>query len=279
MPSAHDPAVLLPIIGLTAGVGLASAAVATVFVSLPEPLRRWLVPHLVSFATGALLGAALIGLIPGAIEGAGLDHVHEVGLAVLAGLLLFFVLEKLVLWRHCHEDECEAHVPGEANAPSDHHRSRAVGAMILWGDAAHNVLDGVVIAAAYLTRPGLGVATAIAVFAHELPQEVGDIAILLHSGMSRLRALSLNLLISVSAVAGGIAAYWSMADALRVLPYALAFAGASLLYVAVADLIPGLHRHVDPKRSVQQFVLILAGLATIWLTQHHEGVAAAAGMP
>jgi len=279
MPSPHDPAVLLPIIGLTAGVGLASAAVATVFVSLPEPLRRWLVPHLVSFATGALLGAALIGLIPGAIEGAGVDHVHEIGLAVLAGLLLFFVLEKLVLWRHCHEDDCEAHVPSEARGPSDHHRARSVGPMILWGDAAHNVLDGVVIAAAYLTRPGLGVATAIAVFAHELPQEVGDIAILLHSGMSRLRALSLNLLISVSAVAGGIAAYWSMADALRWLPYALAFAGASLLYVAVADLIPGLHRHVDPKRSVQQFVLILAGLATIWLTQHHEGLAAAAGMP
>jgi zinc and cadmium transporter len=273
MTPPHDPAALLPIIGLTAGVGLASAAVATVFVSLPEALRRALVPHLVSFATGALLGAALIGLIPGAIEGAGLDHVHEIGLAVLAGLLLFFVLEKLVLWRHCHEDACEAH------APHDGHRTRALGPMILWGDAAHNVLDGVVIAAAYLTRPGLGIATALAVFAHELPQEVGDIAILLHSGMSRLRALGLNLLISVSAVAGGVIAFWSMSGAMRVLPYALAFAGASLLYVAVADLIPGLHRHVDPRRSVQQFVLILAGLATIWLTQHHEGIGPGAGLP
>jgi zinc and cadmium transporter len=271
-PAPGTPA-LLAIIALTGGVGLASAAVATLFVSLPERWRRALVPHLVSFATGALLGAALIGLIPGAIEGAGVLHVHEVGLAVLAGLLLFFVLEKLVLWRHCHEDACEAH------APHDEPRQRALGPMILWGDAAHNVLDGVVIAAAYLTRPGLGVATAIAVFAHELPQEVGDIAILLHSGMTRLRALALNLLISVSAVVGGIVAYYSMADALRALPYALAFAGASLLYVAVADLIPGLHRHVDPKRSVQQFVLILAGLLVIWLTQHHEGVGPAAGMP
>ena len=279
MPVTHDSAALLSIIGLTAGVGLASAAVATMFVSLPEALRRWLVPHLVSYATGALLGAALIGLIPGAIESAGLDHVHDIGLAVLAGLLLFFVLEKLVLWRHCHEDECEAHVPHESRGPGEQHRARAIGPMILWGDAAHNVLDGVVIAAAYLTRPGLGVATAIAVFAHELPQEVGDVAILLHSGMSRLRALSLNLLISVSAVAGGMIAYWSMAGALRVLPYALAFAGSSLLYVAVADLIPGLHRHVDPKRSLQQLVLILAGLATIWLTQHHEGIGTAVGMP
>jgi len=273
MPASHDLSVLAAIVALTAGVGLASAAVATVFVSLPERLRRALVPHLVSFATGALLGAALIGLIPSAIEGAGVAHVHEIGLAVLAGLLLFFVLEKLVLWRHCHDDPCEAH------APHDAHRARALGPMILWGDAAHNVLDGVVIAAAYMTRPGLGIATALAVFAHELPQEVGDVAILLHSGMSRLRALALNLLISVSAVAGGILAFWSMADALRALPYALAFAGASLLYVAVADLIPGLHRHVDPKRSLQQFALMLAGLATIWLTQHHEGIGVAAGMP
>ena len=273
MDTPHDLHALLAIVGLTAGVGLASAAVASVFVSLPESLRRALVPHLVSFATGALLWAALIGLIPAAIEGAGLARVHAIGLAVLAGLLLFFVLEKLVLWRHCHDD------PDDPHSPRDGHRAHAAGPMILWGDAAHNVLDGVVIAAAYMTRPGLGVATALAVFAHELPQEIGDIAILLHSGMGRLRALALNLLVSVSAVSGGVVAFYSMDGALRALPYALAFAGASLLYVAVADLIPGLHRHVDPRRSLQQFALILAGLAVIWLTQHHEGVAGAPGLP
>jgi zinc and cadmium transporter len=273
MDTPHNTASLLAIVGLTASVGLASAAVASLFVSLPETLRRAMVPHLVSFATGALLGAALIGLIPSAIEGAGLAQVHSIGLAVLAGLLLFFVLEKLVLWRHCHDDPCEAH------SPDDRHRTRAVGPMILWGDAAHNVLDGVVIAAAYMTRPGLGVATALAVFAHELPQEIGDIAILLHSGMGRLRALALNLLISVSAVIGGVIAFYSMGTALQTLPYALAFAGASLLYVAVADLIPGLHRHIDFKRSSEQLVLILAGLAVIWLTQHHEGVGTAVGLP
>lgn len=273
MDSPHDAAALFSIMGLTASVGLGSAAVASVFVSLPEALRRRLVPHLVSFATGALLGAALIGLIPSAIQSAGIEQVHRIGLAVLAGLLLFFVLEKLVLWRHSHDD------PFDGDPAHEQYRTHAVGPMILWGDAAHNVLDGVVIAAAYLTRPGLGVATALAVFAHELPQEIGDIAILLHSGMGRLRALALNLLVSVSAVIGGIVAFYAMGSALRVLPYALAFAGASLLYVAVADLIPGLHRHIDLKRSLQQLTLILLGLAVIWLTQHHEGIGDAATMP
>jgi zinc and cadmium transporter len=257
----HDLHGLLMIAGLTAGVGLGSALVASVFVSLPDAMRRPLVPHLVSFATGALLGAALIGLLPAAINGAGPWNAQRVGLALLAGLLFFFVLEKLVLWRHCHDDPCEAH------APHDGHRTRATGPMILWGDAFHNVLDGVVIAAAYLTAPALGAATALAVFAHELPQEIAVIGALLHSGLGRLRARALNLLVSASAVVGGIVAFYTMGNALRLLPYALAFAGASLLYIAVADLIPGLHRHIDLRRSVEQFVLILLGLGTIWLTQ------------
>lgn len=293
---------LAAIVGLTAAVGLASALVASTFVLLPERVRRALVPHLVSFATGALLGAALIGLLPSAIKGAGLWNGHKVGLALLAGLLFFFLLEKFVLWHHCHDEEAHAGDPDEHDHPhagvhhphghahahghghddghalaapgparvaavTQAHREQVTGPMILWGDAFHNVLDGVVIAAAYLTNPALGVATAIAVFTHELPTEIGDIGILLHSGMSRARALLLNGLVSLAAVLGGVLAFYVLGPALKWLPYALAFAAASLLYIAVADLIPGLHRRTEFRATLQQVALILLGLLAIWLTQ------------
>ncbi len=260
--------------GLTASVGLASTVVAAVFVALPEVGRRALVPHLVSFATGALLGAALLGLIPTAIEGVPPSGVRGIGLAVVAGLLLFFVLEKLVLWRHCHDEApCAGHpTHGDPHGHAPHVAPNAVGPMWLIGEAFHNALDGVIVGAAYLTRPELGVATALAVFAHELPQEIGNIAILMHAGVHRWRALLLNLLSSLVAVLGGLIACVAAGHAVPFLPYALAVAGASLLYVAVADLIPGLHRQVDPRRSLEQLVLILAGLAVIWFTQHAEGI-------
>jgi zinc and cadmium transporter len=271
-PPATELTALLTVAGLTAGIGLASALVASAFLVLPERLRLRAIPHLVSFATGALLGAALIGLLPEAISIAGAARAPRIGLVMLAGLLLFFVLEKLVLWRHGHED------PDTEPAAADRHRTRATGPMILWGDALHNVLDGVVIAAAYLTVPRLGVATAIAVFAHELPTEIGNLGILLHSGMSRLRALLLNGLVSVAAVLGAVVACQALGAAQRSLPYALAFAAASLLYIAVADLIPGLHRQLDWRRSLEQFALILLGLCVIWYTQAAE-TAAASGLP
>ena len=272
MASESSPTALLAVIALTGGTGLASAVAASAFIALPEAARRALVPHLVSFATGALMGAALLGFLPAAVTGAGPANAPTVGVVVLGGLLVFFVLEKLVLWRHSHDDPFEGH--GGA-----HHRTHAAGPMILWGDAFHNVVDGVVVAAAYLTRPGLGVATALAVFAHELPQEIGDIGILLHSGMGRLRALVLNLLVSASAVIGGVVAVYALGTALTLLPYALAFAGASLLYVAVADLIPGLHRQLGLRRSVEQLLLILLGVGVIWLTQHHPGAEPGGGLP
>ena len=251
------------IVIFTAVGGLLSAVAASLFLLAPERIRARVLPHLVSFATGALLGAALLGLLPHAIEASGTVDVHEIGLTLLCGLLVFFVLEKLVLWRHCHQDICEGHVPHDHH---QHGRDAASASLILIGDGFHNVLDGVLIAAAFMTDVHLGVVTAIAVTAHEIPQEVGDLAILLHGGMSRARALTLNLLTSVTSVLGGVLAYFLLADVTRLLPYAIAIAASSFLYIAVADLIPGLHRRVDPSSSIKQFIFIVLGVALIYFS-------------
>jgi zinc and cadmium transporter len=239
----------------TALSGLLSAACAVVVLLLPARLRARGLPHLVSFATGALLGAALLALLPHAIEGAGEGGAHGIGLALVGGLLLFFVLEKLVLWRHCH---------GEHH---DDPHEQAAAWLVLVGDALHNALDGVLIAAAFLTDFNLGIATALAVAAHEIPQEVGDFAVLLNAGWSRARALWCNFATSLTAVVGGVAAWFSLQPVLGVLPWVLAVAAASLLYVAVADLIPGLHRRSDLRSSLMQSTLIGAGVLIIALIE------------
>jgi zinc and cadmium transporter len=221
-------------------------------------------PHLVSFATGTLLGAAFLGLIPHALEGAGPDANHQVGLALLVGILLFFLLEKFVLWRHCHDDPCEMHSPSHAA------RDTASANLILAGDTFHNLLDGVLVAAAFMTNPQLGIVTALAVFAHEIPQEVGDLAILLQGGFSRARAMTLNLVSSLTSVVGGVLAYYALNTALDLLPYALALAAASFIYVAVADLIPGLHRRVDVRASLEQVLFIALGVGLVYFT--HQGM-------
>lgn len=252
--------------------GVLSVLAAGVFLAFPARAREGALPHLVSFATGALLGAALLALIPHAVLGAGSERVHEVGIALIAGIALFFVLEKFLLWRHCHDDHCDEHTVvdhahhGHAH---EHARRKASGALVLVGDALHNVLDGVLIAAAFLTDVHLGLVTAVAIMAHEIPQEVGNFAVLLHSGVARSRALLLNLLTSFTAVIGGVVGYFALGAALAALPFALAVAAASLLYVAVADLIPGLHRRVDARSSIAQVILIGLGVAVITFAEHY----------
>jgi len=248
------------IVVFTALGGVLSALAASSFLLLNPARRALVLPHLVSFATGTLLGAAFLGLIPHALEANGPGGAHRIGAALLLGILSFFLLEKFVLWRHCHDDPCEMHSPSRAA------RDAASARLILVGDAFHNVLDGVLIAAAFMTDAKLGIVTALAVFAHEIPQEIGDLAILLHGGYSRRRALVLNLLTSLSSVVGAVLAYFALSAALPLLPYALAFAAASFLYVAVADLIPGLHRRVDIRAGVEQLAFILAGVAVVFLT-------------
>jgi zinc and cadmium transporter len=242
--------------------GALSVLLAATFLLLPEAMRKSLVPHLVSFAIGSLLGAAFLGLLPHAMAGPGIKDFHTLFLAVLLGLLGFFLLEKMVLWRHCHSDQCEAHAPHE----HEHHTNAAAGWMILIGDGIHNLVDGVLIAAAFMTDIHLGIVTAIAIAAHEIPQEVGDFVVLLHSGFSRGKALLYNVLSSLTTIVGALLAYWSLADMQGILPYVLAVAASSFIYIAVADLIPGLHKRAEASATVQQIVLIAAGVMVIYIT-------------
>lgn len=247
------PAILL----FTALGGVLSALIAGLFLLLSPERRDRLMPHSVSFATGTLLATALLALIPHAMAGAGPFRVHGVGVALLCGIALFFVLEKFLLWRHCHTEAVEtAHT-------HEHHRREASGWLTMVGDGLHNFIDGVLIAAAFLTDFHLGVVTTFAIMAHEIPQEVGNFAVLLHGGFSRAKALAWNLISGLTAVLGGFVGWWALREAMALLPYALAVAAASLLYVAVADLIPGLHKRTDLRASAFQLLWIGVGIGLI----------------
>jgi zinc and cadmium transporter len=266
---------LVWIILFTAVGGIASAAFAGLFLLVPEAAGRRLLPHFVSYATGALLGAALLALLPEAMEGVGPDGAHSIGAALLVGLGVFFVIEKLVLWWHTHgngnghdhgHDHGHAHDHGDAHAHAhdgDSGRAAASGVLVIIGDSIHNALDGVLIAAAFLTSFPLGLVTTFAVAAHEIPHRVGDFAILVHSGMSRGRALVMNMATGLTSIIGGVAAYFGLQRAIGALPYALALAAAGFLYIAVAGLIPGLHRRADPRTSLAQVILMGLGVGTI----------------
>lgn len=242
--------------------GVLSVIAAGSFLLFPERVRLRLLPHFVSFAIGALLGAAFLALLPHAINVNPNVDVHDIGLTILIGILTFFILEKMVLWRHCHSSHCEAHVPDQ------HHHEKpeqAAGIMVLIGDGLHNLVDGVLIAAAFMTDIHLGIVTSLAVAAHEIPQEVGDFAVLLNSGFKRGKAFLYNIIASTSTVIGALLAYFSFQGMESILPYVLAIAASSFIYVAVADLIPGLHKRTHMAATLQQITLIVSGVVVIYL--------------
>lgn len=235
-------------VGLSVLGSFGGLLTASTFLLLGDHIRVRLVPWLISYAVGTLLGAALLALLPEAL-------VHlEPGPALgtlLAGVLAFFLLEKLVLWRHCHDThECEVHTSSAAS-------------LVIVGDAFHTFVDGAVIAAAVLTSIPLGATTALAVAAHEIPQEVGDVAILLRAGHSRGRALTLNLVSATGGVFGAVAMLLASQALPHALPYVLSFASGSFLYVAMSDLIPDLHRGGVGSGPARQLLLIGAGILTI----------------
>jgi zinc and cadmium transporter len=235
-------------VGLSVLGSFGGLLAASTFLLLGDGLRLKIVPWAISYAVGTLLGVALLALLPEALERL---PPHRALATLLCGVLAFFLLEKLVLWRHCHDaSECEVHTSSAAS-------------LVIVGDAFHTFVDGAVIAAAVVTSIPLGITTALAVATHEIPQEVGDVAILLRAGFSRWRAFTLNLLAGIGGILGAIgmlAASRSMPD---LLPYVLAFAAGNFLYVAMSDLIPDLHRGGLEGGPFRQLILIGAGILTI----------------
>ena len=237
-------------IGFSVLGSVGGLATASIFLLLGDGIRVRLVPWLISYAVGTLLGVALLALLPEALGS--LSPTRALG-TLLAGVLSFFLLEKLVLWRHCHTGhECEVHTSSAAS-------------LVIIGDAFHTFVDGALIAAAVLTSIPLGATTAIAVAAHEIPQEVGDFAILLRAGYSKSRAFTLNILSAAGGVLGALAMMMASQWVPQILPYVLSFAAGSFLYVAMADLIPDLHRGGIEGGPAKQLLLIGAGILTIVL--------------
>lgn len=219
---------------------------AALFLALPERRRSGLLPALVSYATGTLLGAAFLGLLPKALSVAPPAPVLA---AALGGIFFFLGLEKTLLWRHCHNEHCDVH--------------SSAGAMIVIGDALHNFIDGVLIGSALLVSPALAFTSTLAVVAHEIPQETGDFAIMLSAGWSRKKALWANIISSLATLPGAFAAYYALGCFKAALPYVMAVSAASFIYIALADLIPAAHRTPRASGPVSQFLLGLAGVGTI----------------
>jgi len=276
--------------------GVLSVCVAAVFALNAK--KHW-VPLLVSYAIGALLAAVFLEILPHAIETS--PNIEAMTATMLFGVLLFFTLEKLVLWRHCHGEHCEMHaMHDEAHCPElhpeqpvakkpqgvikfklpqaapaqvvGHHHSHAhdggrSGLMIMVGDTFHNFVDGILICAAFMVDMQVGLVTALAIIAHEIPQEVGDFLILLHSGYSKKKAFLFNIGSSLATLAGGLLAYLALNLVEQWVPYILSLAAASMLYVAVADLIPGLHKRTALRDTLSQILLIVLGVASVALTK------------
>jgi len=222
---------------------------------------------LISYAIGALLGVAFLNTLPEALEHS--DNPTQVTIFVLFGILVFFILEKLVLWRHCHLEDCEAHDPlhGMAATPDSHHEHDhgRSGIMVIVGDTFHNFVDGILIAASFMVDVQLGIVTSIAIIAHEIPQEAGDFIILLNSGYTRRMAFLLNVVSSLATLVGGVLAYFMLNEMDFLILPLLGIASASMIYVAMSDLIPSLHKRPEIQATVQQVILILLGISSIWL--------------
>jgi len=213
---------------------------------------------MVSLSVGIMLSTSLLHALPEAFE-SGTDPRQLFG-ALLAGLLAFFLLEKLAILRHSHHHEHDGHHHHHGHDKAEAGRA---GWMILLGDGMHNFTDGILIAAAFLANPQLGIVTGVAIIAHEIPQEIGDFIVLLNAGFSRTRAYVYNLLCSLLSVAGGVLGYYMLDKATNLIPFVLVFASSGFIYIAVSDLMPQMQRRATMRETIPQVFLIALGVVIV----------------
>ncbi len=229
-----------------------SILIALTFFLGSKKFVKKIIPNLVAFATGTLLASAFLMLLPHAM---GKVSPEKIFLTSLFGIIGFFVLEKIIRIHHCHKIDCHSH-------ESDNYSAT----MILFGDGIHNFLDGVIIATSFLISIPVGITTTFAIAAHEIPQEVGDFAILLHSGFSKKKAIIWNLISSTTSLLGAIIAFLALKQTAEFIPYIMAISAASFVYIALVDLAPELHRKSTLKNDIQKIFLLLLGVALIFFT-------------
>jgi len=244
--------VLIQIIVATTLVGLISF-LGILFFGLKLNVRQ-ITFYLISLASGTMLGVAFLHLIPEAMK----ENPERVFLFIAMGVFFFFILEKFLVWRHCHHHQ----------RPEDHTRPVAA-AMILSGDAAHNFIDGIIIASSFLVGPATGLSVTLAIVLHEIPQELGDFGVLIHGGLTMKQALFYNALSATTGVLGGILTYFSLNALGQIHSVILPVAAGGFLYIALADLIPQLHEQVAPKQSLAQILLLAAGFGVMMALPNH----------
>lgn len=224
--------------------------IGLLILSASDGFLKKILLYLVSLSAGTLMGGAMFHLLPESIEKLGNTIPFYVA---VSSFLLFFLIEKLLRWHHCHDQDCKKH---------DH---QSLGYLNLIGDLVHNFIDGLVIAATFLFNPGIGITTTLAIGIHEIPQEIGDFGVLLHSGFNKQKALIANLAVSLSVVLGGIVGYFSVRSVQSLIPYLLPFAAGGFLYISASDLMPEIKKEVQPRKTLLSLFMFLVGLAIMLL--------------
>jgi len=237
--------VLLWILGSTIAASLISL-IGVITLGLHEKILNKILLWLVGLSAGALMGGAFLHLLPEATEKLG----EKTFIYVLIGFVAFFLIERVLHWRHCHHGHCDVHTFTTMN---------------ILGDGIHNFIDGLVIAGAFIADIRLGIITTIAILAHELPQEMGDFAVLLHGGFTKAKALLYNFLASLSAIVGALIGYFISSGSDVFVTYLLPFAAGGFIYIAASDLVPELHKEQKLSRSVMSFIFFLIGIGAMVL--------------